>query len=108
MAYANCQFHDDHTSATDYSNFVVKILNKIQANLATIKNFNCDKSMKAKSGGGKLPPPYRLVHRLNGVAGRLGGFLRGSPAAWRPPVFTSKHAMSLAESHRKLFVRGRL
>ncbi len=108
MAYANCQFHDDHTSATDYSNFVVKILNKIQANLATIKNFNCDKCMKAKSGGGKLPPPYRLVHRLNGVAGRLGGFLRGSPAAWRPPVFTSKHAMSLAESHRKLFVRGRL
>lgn len=108
MVHANCQFHDDHTTATDYSNFVIKVLNKIQSNLATIKNYNCSKCQQAKSGGGKLPPPHRLVHRLNAVSGRLAGFLVGAPLGWRPPVYTSKHAMSLAEAQRRLFVRGKL
>jgi hypothetical protein len=108
MAHANCQFHDDHTKATDYSNFVIKVLNKIQCNLATIKNYNCPKCQKAKAGGGKLPPPHRLVNRLNGVSSRLAALLRGDPLGWRPPVYTSKHAMSVADSNRKLHARGRL
>lgn len=108
MAHANCQFHDDHTSATEYSNFVVKVLNKIHAALTTISTVGCDKCKRARDGGGKLPPPHRLVNRLNAVSSRLAGFLRGDPLGWRPPVYTSKHAMSLAESHRRLHVRGRL
>jgi A nuclease family of the HNH/ENDO VII superfamily with conserved AHH len=108
MKYAGCQFHDDHTKATDYSKFVIKVLNKIQANLATIKNFNCRKCMDAKAGGGKLPPPYTLVHRLNSVSERLAALLVGSAVAWRPPVYTSKHANAAADAERHLFVRGRL
>ena len=108
MEYAGCQFHDDHTKATDYSNFVIKVLNKIQSNLTTIKNYNCKKCNDAKSGGGKLPPPYKLVNRLNAVSGRLATFLGGNPLTWRPPIFTSKHAQSFMESQIRLFVRGKL
>jgi hypothetical protein len=108
MDRAGCQFHDDHTKATDYSNFVIKVLNKIQGNLTIIKNYNCKKCNDAKSGGGKLPPPYRLVNRLNSVSTRLAALLVGGPRNWRPPVYTSKHAQSYAESYAKLFARGRV
>lgn len=107
MEQATCQFHDDHTRATDYSNFVVKVLNKIQTNLATIKNYNCKKCMQAKSNGGKLPPPHSLVHRLNMVSSRLASFLTGPAAGWRPPVYTSPHARSWANSSRRLALRNR-
>jgi hypothetical protein len=105
MEAARCQFHDAHP---DYSDFVIKVLNKIQTNLATIKNFNCKKCMDAKQGGGKLPPPHRLVFRLNNVSARLATFLVGPAMGWRPPVFTSPHAREWAEAHYKLHKRGRL
>jgi hypothetical protein len=106
MEQTKSQFHDDHTSATDYSNFVIKVLNKIHANLVAIKNYNCDKCKNATSGGGKLPPPHTLVHRLNSVSARLAGFLVGSPRSWRPPVYTSPHARAFASSSRRLAARG--
>ena len=108
MEATQLQFHDDHTEGTDYSNFVVKVLNKIQSNLAIIKNYNCEKCQKAQSNGGKLPPPYRLVHRLNGVSKRLHGYLVGNPLSWLPPVFTSQHAESLSSNVKRLRSRDRL
>jgi hypothetical protein len=107
MERTNCQFHDDHTSATDYSNFVIRVLNKIHANLVAIKSSNCDKCKEVTDAGGKLPPPHSLVYRLNNVSTRLAGFLVGSPRSWRPPVYTSPHARSFASSARRLAARGR-
>ncbi|AGC44007.1 hypothetical protein MYSTI_02691 [Myxococcus stipitatus DSM 14675] len=107
MEKALVQFHDDHTQATGYSSFVVQILDKIQANLATIKNYNCSQCQKAKKNGGKLPPPYILVHRLNQVSSRLAGLLTGPAAGWRPPVYTSPHARAFANDSRQLSLRNR-
>jgi hypothetical protein len=105
METTRSQFHDAHP---DYSVFVQKVLDKIQTNLATIKNFNCKKCQDAKANGGKLPPPHGLVHRLNNVSSRLASFLVGPPLGWRAPVYTSPHARALAEANRSLRRRGRL
>jgi hypothetical protein len=99
------QFHDAHS---DYSEFVRKVLDKIQSNLATIKNYNCSKCQQAKAGGGKLPPPHKLVYRLNTVSSRLAALLLGTPFSWRPPVYTSDHAREMAYGHQQLRKRGRL
>jgi hypothetical protein len=107
MDTARCQFHDDHTTATDYSDFVIRVLNKIAANLVTIESA-CQKCKDAKQASGKLPPPHKLVFRLNNVSARLATFLVGPPIGWRPPVFTSPHARDYAVAYYRLHARGRL
>lgn len=97
MERTSRQFHDAHL---DYSDFVVKALNKIFVNLINISNYNCTKCQQAKSGGGKLPPPHRLVFRLNELSRRLRGFLTGNPLGWRRPLFTSRFAQDLAADAR--------
>lgn len=93
MEHTNRQFHDAHY---DYNGFVVKVLNKIQANLVVITNVNCKKCQEAKADNGKLPPPHRLVGRLNQVSERLKGYLLGGPSNWKLPIFTSPHARDFA------------
>ena len=104
MEQSTRQFHDSHPN---YSNFVTKVLNKIQANLAIIKNFNCKKCQEAKSNSGKLPPPHGLVFRLNAVSRDLERRLLGNPMTWRSPVYTSRYAKELTENARRLRARGR-
>ena len=69
------QFHDAHHPLQRVR---PQVLDKIQSNLATIKNYNCSKCQQAKAGGGKLPPPHKLVYRLNTVSSR-------------PPLCCSEH-----------------
>ncbi|MBN1441710.1 MAG: AHH domain-containing protein [Planctomycetes bacterium] len=92
------QFHDSHS---DYSNHVVKRLNKLHVKLCKITR-DCPDCKKML--GEKLPPPYGLVHRLNAISGLLRGKLQGPPTSWTPPVFTSNYAKSYrvdARSYKK-------
>lgn len=103
MEHTNRQFHDAHE---DYSNHVIKVLNKIMVNLVVISSHHCEKCREARAGGGKLPPPHTLVGRLNLVSQRLRNFLVGGPLQWRPPLFTSPHAKDYAINARIWADRG--
>jgi hypothetical protein len=92
MARTKRQFHDAHP---DYSDFVIKILEKINVNMINISS-NCKKCAEVKNKQGKLPPYHQLVSRLNSVSSRLRMLLGGPPVMWRPPVFTSRFAAQLA------------
>jgi hypothetical protein len=84
------QYHDAHG---DYSTFVLKCLNTIATELRLLAYKGaCDECPKREPKD-KLPPPYRLVARLNSVAARFRNLLLGSPSGWAPNVWTS--AMSV-------------
>ncbi len=91
MRIAFAQFHDRHVK---YSKFVLLALNRLAAKLATtvteIGGF-C-KECEEKVNDGKIPPPYSLIPRLNGVSSRLRGRLEGGPGGWRLNIFTSNRA----------------
>lgn len=88
------QFHDRHAA---YSNFVIKVLNKVAKKLEPIENEitppgctdeNC-------SAGEKKPfaPPYALNARLDAIAQRLEGYLTGDEVKWKKPLLTSRFAL---------------
>jgi len=96
--YDRRQFHDKHTT---YSEFVVKVLDKINEkldnNVKTRGNPGCGHK-KCKSGSKKaFNPPIRLINRLNGVAGRLEKYLVCSESDWQMPLYTSRWAMVYKE-----------
>ncbi|KYF49661.1 hypothetical protein BE04_07190 [Sorangium cellulosum] len=96
MERARRQFHDAHP---DYSAFVIKVLDKIQMNLVE-QSEACGECGEVKKKKGKYPPPHGLVSRLNSVSARLYQFLVGPPQTWRPPLYTSRFAASLAQLER--------
>lgn len=94
------QFHDRHVA---YSNFVINTLNAIGEKLDGFKRtgqLGCDddKCDGKKTVNGRHYPPYRLVSRLDNVAGRLRNYLVQVPINWRRPLFTSRFALMLKEN----------
>lgn len=84
------QFHDRHPA---YSDFVVKVLNKIAAKLEVNEAPGCGK--KNCSAGNEKPfaPPMMLRPRLNRVSERLRKYLKGDESKWRKPIMTSRFAL---------------
>jgi len=87
MDEAGGHFHDRH--ANPYSASVTKILNTIADRMNGIDvKANCP--YKTENGGeGKYKPPYALVARLNGVSGRVKGYLLAG-ASPQASFYTSK------------------
>lgn len=94
----NAQFHDAHV---DYNKFVLKILNKIaesmqvarEKSIADLACSECKKRQeKIKEYG--VPPPFGLSARLNGVSGRLRGYLKGRRG--HKIVYTSRWGKAIA------------
>ncbi len=102
MDKTNRQFHDAHE---DYSDFVVKTLDKIHVDILLFESKDCD---DCKSNSGKLPAPHQLVGRLNGVSQRVETHLLGGPMGWKDPLFTSPHAKAYKADTMALMARGKL
>ncbi|MFH2001596.1 MAG: AHH domain-containing protein [Planctomycetota bacterium] len=93
MKKTNRQFHDSHPA---YSDFVIEVLKKINANLIQLSG-ECKKCEEVVKQNGKLAPNHKLVSRLNALSCRLRNYLSGPPEMWRLPLFTSRFAAELAE-----------
>lgn len=77
------QFHDTHE---DYSESVLKLLNKIAEKLA-FHQANC--KLCQESGVSEIPPPYIIKQRLYNLSTYFKQQLTSSPNAWRRPWFSS-------------------
>ncbi len=93
------QFHDSHKA---YSDFIVKVLDKISAKLDSQLQagiVGCDdEDCSAKEG---KPYPTPMVRpRIIGTGGRVARWLYGEADKWKKPLFTSK--FSLMYQNRKL------
>lgn len=93
---AKGQFHDSHERP--YSASVRENLNKIVTALTHHLDTECP-DCKNKT---KIPPPYRIKNRLYQLSKELRNFVRGQPAAWKAPWFTSEKWSS------KFFVGGKI
>lgn len=98
----NAQFHDAHV---DYSKFVLKILNKIAEQMQNARKNSIDdlacpkcKQRQEKIAEYGIPPPYSLAQRLNGVSGRLRGYLKGKRG--HKVVFTSRWGKLIGSKKR--------
>jgi hypothetical protein len=95
------QFHDSHKS---YSDFAIKVLDKIAAKLDGKEhegNLGCgDPKCSAEKAKKPYPVPIYVGPRILGVSQRLSRYLYGSPRKWRMPIMTSK--FSLMYKNRKL------
>ncbi len=84
------QFHDRHNA---YSEFVVNVLDAIAEKLEARSPAELPGCGKDNCGGKKkkpYDPPYGLLSRLDGVAGRLKLKLQGKESNWEMPIFTSR------------------
>lgn len=81
---AKGQFHDSHERP--YSASVRENLTKIVTALTNHLDTECPEC-KDKS---PIPPPYRIKNRLYQLSKELRNFVRGQPAAWKAPWFTSQ------------------
>ena len=86
------QFHDSHKA---YSEFVIKVLDKIAAKLDAqhqAGKVGCD-DPKCSGKGGKPYPTPLVRPRIISTGGRFAKWLWGDSANWRKPVFTSKYGL---------------
>lgn len=86
------QFHDRHNT---YSRFVVNALDAIAAKIKPkgLKVPGCGADECGANQKKPYPPPYGLISRLEGVAGRLATKLQGEEPTWEMPIFTSRFAV---------------
>lgn len=84
------QFHDRHAA---YSDFVVKVLDKIATKLEVHPLPGCGKKHCGGSKAKPYDPPYSLLPRLVSVALRLEGKVTGDSRKWREPIMTSRFAL---------------
>ncbi|MDL1982797.1 MAG: AHH domain-containing protein [Deltaproteobacteria bacterium] len=77
------QFHDSHSN---YSDHVLRNLNKISTALAV--HLDCCDICK-EEGKKEIPPPYRIKRRLFGFSKRLRYHLMGTPSQWKQTLLTS-------------------
>lgn len=84
------QFHDRHPA---YSEFVVKVTNKIAAKLEAKEKPGCGKKNCGAGVSKPYAPPYGLLARLVGLGNRLRGYLWGGARNWRKPIMTSRFAL---------------
>lgn len=82
-----CQFHDAHTS---YSEFVASILDKIADKLRKNQTLWCPEQKKKS----KEEPPqmFQIVGRLNSVSSRMRRMLVFPTSNWHQNVYTSRFA----------------
>lgn len=75
------QFHDAHEK---YNESVEELLNKISTKLMAHQEY-----CKECEGIKEVAPPYFIKQRLYNISGFLRRHLKGSPAAWKRPWYTS-------------------
>jgi hypothetical protein len=90
MRQTTRQYHDAHPA---YSTFVLECLNAIATELNEFAYEGACKQCPKRQASDKLPPPYRLVVRLNDLSSRFRNYLVGLPSGWVPNIYTS--AMSV-------------
>ena len=86
------QFHDSHKA---YSDFAVKVLDKIAAKLdgqLEAGKVGCDDKYCLAKGGEPYPTP-EIMPRILATGARFAKCLWGDAATWRKPIFTSKYAL---------------
>lgn len=92
---SNRQFHDSHST---YSEFVVKVLDKVSekldARVRDRKSPGCGHEKCIAGVKKKYNPPLRLNKRINAVALRLEGYLACSVSKWQMPLYTSKWGLA--------------
>jgi len=88
------QFHDSHKA---YSDFAVKVLDKISAKLdnqESMGGLGCsDEDCVGKKAKKKYPTPFGLLSRVHASSKRLAGFLMGDARKWKMPIMTSKFSL---------------
>jgi hypothetical protein len=84
------QFHDRHAA---YSDFVIKVLDKIATKLEVHPSPGCGKKNCGGSKAKPFDPPYKLLPRLVEVALRLERKVTGDSRKWKAPVMTSRFAL---------------
>lgn len=86
------QFHDSHKA---YSEFAIKVLDKIAAKLdgqLQAGKVGCDDKYCLAKEGKPYPTP-EIMPRILATGGRFAKCLWGDSATWRKPIFTSKFAL---------------
>jgi hypothetical protein len=86
------QFHDSHKA---YSEFAIKVLNKIAAKLdAQVQSgkVGCDADDCPAKPGKPYPTPD-ILPRILDAGARFAKCLWGDSTKWRKPIFTSKFAL---------------
>jgi hypothetical protein len=94
---ANGQFHDSH--GDPYSESIKQVLLKLHEALV-FHQHNCEKCLKR--GAAPIPPPFRLKHRLYTISQKIRGFLRGHPASWKEPWWTSERWLAIIFPNGKI------
>ena len=90
MKSARAQFHDSHP---DYSRFVLDALNLIASRLEVFEQERACDLCAEKIRRMKVPAPYALIGRLNGVSSRLRSRLENGPEFWRKNLYTSSKSL---------------
>ncbi len=100
MRATGTQFHDAHEK---YSDFVLRVLDKIKNKLDEQEDLWCLEAKRQKKQA-KSPeerkPLYPLVSRLHTVSARMSATLTGGPVAWKRNVWTSEYALDLMKEER--------
>ncbi len=100
MRATGTQFHDAHKR---YSDFVLRVLDKIKNKLDEQEDLWCLEAKRQKKRA-KSPeermPLYPLVSRLHTVSARMRSMLTGGPVAWKVNVWTSEYALELMTEER--------
>ncbi|WP_437755068.1 AHH domain-containing protein [Sorangium sp. So ce1389] len=95
------QLHGWNKHHRDYSQFVVKCLNKVHQAIHEVE-FECSMCNDTRGGSKPHAPPHRLVWRLNFISKRLHRHLIGDASSWRKPLFVSSDAYEYAVEKQPL------
>jgi hypothetical protein len=95
MYETNRQFHDAHKQ---YSGVVRRALNELAKLVNSMKKKGCPACHK---GSDPDAPPYHLNSRLNAISNHLAKHLRGNPARWKDPMFTSRFGKQYKDEVKK-------
>jgi hypothetical protein len=88
------QFHDAHT---DYSKFVIDVLDKICEKLDDGREVWCPKAKKREDKPEDREPLYVIVNRLHTVSARMHRMLVFPLKSWKKNIYTSRFSLLYME-----------
>jgi len=92
------QFHDAHS---DYSDFVLKALNKLYEKLEAGNDIWCSEAKKKEEKPDEKDPLYVLVNRLNTISARMKKMLVFPTTNWKPNIYTSRFVEMYVKETKK-------